>query len=640
MKWRMIMTIVLLIIVHRSSGQEIRFIHIEHWGGAVLLRWEGVSEKERSHDNLYRAYDESFLRAGLELELNGYVYHPNLLSFHLRGSLVQNRSDIQVEAAGSLYNTTDNTYDLTAEILKKKPVHGQLYASRSVESAGRAFLGRYYNRVQATGATLFAPLFRSGHLQLDVNRRQNRYDSLTFRERRETSNNINLRTVLFRGEQANSSLDVQIKDYEEEVFNVAYRSLQAFGSLQIHLFEGKGRYQGSIRFYRLDGLADLNTITVSNQYRHGLTERLILDGYLNLNRSDTNGVQLDQNVLSVALNHRLYESLNSRVALTGREEDGPGGRLNTTMEQVALDYHKRIPTGSLNIGLGETYQVFANHGTGELTQGSLTSEFDVSDTLTLTVSGLDPSSLVITDPTLSIVYVAGVDYEVIVLQDSVVITRIPGAAIPSGARVTVTYTRAGHPDYRMNVHEHQENFQVRFLNVFRAGYRVRSSDNRLDSDFHVVPFEVFTSRRRFFGVDTRHLAAEVGSESYLGSVSRYTTDSWRAMARFTFFKRCRVSVSLSGNRTDFQNIPHYADLQNRHITFSWVARNGLTLDVNYQDLSYETNYYERDRESISARFQWQFRKLMLVSRYEYILDDTDVTSRRHSYYVVSVRRRF
>ncbi|HPR90957.1 MAG TPA: hypothetical protein PLD93_05950, partial [Synergistaceae bacterium] len=349
---------------YRAAGQEIRFLRIEHWGGAVLLRWEGVSEKERSHDELYRAYDESFLRAGLELELDGYAYHPNLLSFHLRGSVVQNRSDIQVETVGSLYNTTDNTYDFTAEIFQKKRVHGQLYASRSVESAGRAFLGRYYNRVQATGATLYAPLFSSGRLQLDVNRRKNRYDSLTFRERRESSENINLRTVLFSGEEVNSSLDVQFKDYAEEVFNVAYRSLQVFGSARVKLFEGKGRYHGTIRFFRLDGLADLNTLSVSNQYRHTLTDCLSLDGYLNFNRSDTSDVQLDQNILSVSMIHRLYESLNSRIAVTAREEKGPGGRLNTTMEQAFLDYHKRIPTGSVNIGLTQTYQLFSNHGTG------------------------------------------------------------------------------------------------------------------------------------------------------------------------------------------------------------------------------------------------------------------------------------
>jgi len=288
----------------------------------------------------------------------------------------------------------------------------------------------------------------------------------------------------------------------------------------------------------------------------------------------------------------------------------------------------------------QQYDVLANHANGSVTNGSTDEAFDFSDTIILTAVGIDPATVIIALPDLSSVYLEGVDYELTVFENVVYITRIPGGNIPEGGSVRIQYLVASLPDYHVTQHGYANSVQIRFLKFFRAGYQVRVNRNRLESRFLITPFEEFVSRRRVLGFDSRFLTGEYMTEDYEGTRSVYSTRNWRTTVRMDVADRYRISYTISGSETDFLNTGYRTELKNQFVTFSWVMFNGFTGDVNYRDLDYQNNQYDRRRKSVLARIQWQLRKLVLQGSYEYILDDTDITRRRHSYYVFNIKRRF
>ncbi|NOZ13646.1 MAG: hypothetical protein GXO69_08390 [Acidobacteria bacterium] len=623
-----------------AGAQEIRSLALTRIHGAYILGWEGTSENERDNKETVRDYSESFFRYGLNLNLEGYIYHPNLLNFTIDGTLIQNRSSVREFENSFLYNEMDNAYDMRFRFLEKKPVHATLYFFQSNTSSDRAFLGRYYNRVKKHGITLFSKL-GGIPFELDVNRMSNRYASLTFEDRNEKTDNITMKTTLYNRNGHRGMLNFRFKNYSESVYDVNYKQTQLQGIFEsVFKTTRPTRYSGVFRYDKMAGASNLNTITLMNSIARELSPHLRATGMLNFSRTRVFDSSMDQSFVSAALTHSLFESLESEISLTARRETGDNSYLNRTTGHIQTAYRKIIPTGRLNLIFSQQYEVLANHSSGQTQNDSVEISFDFSNSIVLNVNGINPDSIIITDPQLSVLYQNGIDYQILVTDEIVYITRIPGGNIPEGGTVLVSYLFQQQPDYILNIHDYQNSFQLRFLKMFRIGYRIRGSGNRLDSRFLVSPFESYLSRQKMAGLDSKFFTWQYSTEKYDGTRSRYTTRNWQGATQVSFHRRFRLIYTLADNKTDFQSQEHFNEIKSRYLTFSWVLLSGLSGDINYRNLQYRSDNYDRRRASIFARFQWQIRRLLLTGSYEYILDDTDAARRRHSYYILSIRRRF
>ena len=622
------------------SAQEIRFLALTRLHGAVIMGWEGVSENERDQESTIRDYSEDFFRYGLNLNMEGYTYHPNLLSFTIDATLIKNRSDIREFEDSSLFSETDNAYDIRFRVLEKKPVHGVFYLYQANTSAERAFLGRYYNMVKKHGATLYSKL-GGIPVELDINRMSNRYASLTFEDRNEDTDNVTMKTTLYDKNGHRGMLDFRFKNYSESVYDVNYKHTQFQGVFESNFkTTRKTRYNGILRYDKMSGASNLSTFTLSNSIAHELPVDLRVNAMMNFSRTRLSGNTLDQVFASASLIHSLFESLESELSLSARRDAGDSSSLNRTLQRLRTSYRKEIPTGRVRISLSQQYEVLVNHSTGQTSSALVEVSFDFSNSVILNVIGINPGSIVVTNPQMSELYQESVDYQILVADEAVYITRIPGSNIPTGGTVVVSYLFQLQPDYKLAIHEYQDSFQIRFLKILRVGYRVRGSGNRVSSEFLISPFESYMARQKMAGMDSKYFTWQYSTEKYDGTRSDYKTRNWHAAAKISFHRRFRLIYTLSANKTDFQFQNHFNEMQSRYLTFSWMLLSGLSGDINYRDLEYGSDSYERRRTSIFARFQCQIRQMLLTGSYEHILDDTDAARRRHSYYILSVRRRF
>ncbi len=622
------------------KAQEIRFLALTHVHGAVIMGWEGTSENEQDQGKTIRDYSEDFFRYGLNVNLAGYTYHPNLLSFTIDATLIKNRSDVREFEDTSLFSETDNAYDMRFRFLQKKPIHGVLYFYQADTSSGRAFLGRYYNKVKKHGATLYSKL-GGIPVELNVYRMKNRYASLTFEDRNESTDNVTIKTTLYNRNGHRGTLDFRFKDYSESVYDVNYKHTQFQGVFESNFKTTRPtRYNGIFRYDEMSGASNLSTVTLSNSLTRELPANLRVNGMLNFSRTQVVGNKLEQMYASVNLSHSLFESLKSEISLSARHDAGDNSSLNRTMQRLQTAYQKTIPTGRLSMSFSQQYEVLTNHSNEQTSNGSVQAAFDFSNSIILNINGINPGSIVITNPQMSEFYLEGVDYQILLADQVVYITRIPGGNIPAGSEILVSYLFQSQPDYTLAIHEYHDSFQVRFLKFFRIGYRVRGSGNRVRSEFLISPFESYMARQKMAGLDSKHFTWQYSTEKYDGTRTNYETRNWQGATQIAFHRRFRLIYTLSSNKTDFQFQNHFNEMKSRYLTFSWVLLSGMSGDINYRNLKYRSESYDRNRTSIFARFQCRIRQMLLTGSYEYILDDTDTTRRRHSYYILSIRRRF
>ena len=75
--------------------------------------------------------------AGLELKIDGYSYHPNLLEFNIYTDFVFNKTKYKdfAFADESSFNDNDNTYDITLRFFKKKTISFEPFFRQTYSNA-------------------------------------------------------------------------------------------------------------------------------------------------------------------------------------------------------------------------------------------------------------------------------------------------------------------------------------------------------------------------------------------------------------------------------------------------------------------------------------------------------------------------
>ena len=641
--WKGIQIIMILVFLFASAtvwGQETHWLRFTRIGGDVRMSWEHVSENQVFDGETTLAYEESFFRGGLGLDLAGYTYHPNLLRFTINAALVQSRSRVKEWDASSLYRDPQNTWDIRLMVLEKKPVHGVVYFNRTQESMGRAFLGRYYSETNQYGFKITSTLKRLP-FRLNVYSLDNTYESLTMSERREKTDNIILKSTLIDTDRYQGRLEFRYKDYVEEVYQLDYQTTQLYTQWRMNLdTRYPGRVQAFLRFHDLRGTVDQTQLSGTIRYLQDLQWRFIFFSELVSGSNENDDIRQDFFEGRTGMRHRLFESLDSELYLKARKEDNDGNELSVFSENLNLGYRKRIPTGVLTVQLNQRLEQQDYAGKGVVSQGVQDGSFNGGDTLILNAVGIDLSTLVVTSSDLSRLFVEGVDYHVLVMGTTLVLTRIPGGNIEPEDGVRVTYMAQPQPDFTMDVHDHAERIQIRFLKMLRVGYERRTSRNDVTSEFVVAPFEEYQVSKYLAGLDSRYLTVSGYKEDYEGTFSAYEATNLRATLRYSFRNRYRLAYTISRNDIDFLTSEHFSRFDNRYASFSWHTTHGFSGDVGYLEIDYETPAYERRRKSVRAKAQWPIRKLLLTGFYEYILEDSDISRRRHSYYIFSVKRRF
>jgi hypothetical protein len=616
------------------------WLKLSDLSGALTFRFQVVDEEETAGDSLNRDANRRFLEGGLQINTKGSIYHPNLLIFNANVNLVAHRSKDQLFSDPSINNALNNTYNIRLFFLQKKKVNLDLYTISNYSTADRAFLERYFTTYKSTGLTLRT---RSKWLplELDLFTSRMKSESLTYSERNEKTNNINFRVDILKRPRTSSILTVKGKDYDESIFNVQYQSWEAVTNF-IHHYGVKdmNTVTSLATYHRMTGYYDLETYDLRVNWTHYLKRNLFLNSIYSLNGDNSFNRSFKRHEGSVGLNHQLFESLTTQLEVGGRFEDSKSRENQAYHGQITFNYIKRIPTGSIQLIYYNRAERSDYVSREDVVNTSEQYDFSLTDSIILTFPGINVDSIRITSDDLSHVYIAGVDYQIDRVGNIITISRLPGGAIPAGQNVLVHYQLLAYPDYLLKTHNYQIHTRLNLLKHFYFFYIKSANHQEIESDYLIPPYEEYDKQVMGAKMVSRFVNLNYTYENYDSSLSDYISHNFRLSGHIKLFHKLRLAANVNINRLTYQPETFYSRFNSYSAECTYNITHTITADALYRKIQYNTPQYDRNRESILFKFQWDFRKIILNVFYERILTTAQVTERGHDFFSIMLRRVF
>ncbi len=622
------------------SDNGTRLFKLTDLSGSFNLLYQLTDEQESSADYVYRDSTRRYMEGGIFLVAHGSIYHPNLLDFHVNLNIAGYRARNTIFSDAAVNNAVNNNYDVRVNFLKQKKISLEFYTRSDYRSHDRLFWERYYATYKSTGVRLNSHL-KFMPFELHLYTSQVKSESLTYLERDEKSKNIDLRVTPLTKSRTRSFINLRAKDYSESVFDVDFRSLDLTATLNRRYgIKDMNVLSSGFNYHRMEGDYDIDMLNFRLQNIYYLKRHLFVDTLYTFTGDNSFDRSFKRHELELKLNHRLFDSLDSSILMGGRLENTLNRKVNALKNNFSFYYRKRIPTGSIQL-----YYANTNEWSKYTSNQSITSEFQEFDfsyvnVVILNQPGINIDSIKVTDPGFSRIYVKDVDYLVETFNYVVVITRLPGGAIPMDGKIVVFYDYLDYPDFRLKLHFYHINFRLNFLKYFNLIYRRRSIDNRIRSLYVIPLFEDYASDTLGAQISSRFLTADYMLEKYDSNLSAYKSYNFRINVNFRLFNWLTLRGGLARNRLDFEHIEFYTRFRAYTAECTFNPLKKINTNIIFRKIGYSTPIYFRDRESILFKFQWSFRRIIIDIFYERILSETGSYDRGHHFFSMVIRRLF
>ena len=623
-----------------SRAQEAKWLSLEDIAGAFLLEYQNTDENLDSGGITTYDLNRRLLQGGIQFDTVGSIYHPNLLTFRAKVNLIGLRSHRYSFTDTTVNNDFNNAYDINLAILKKKALSLELFWLRSFSTSDRAFIERYFMITESAGALLQSKA-RILPFRLEIYKRDMVSQSEVFLERDEKTKNVEFKSELIEAERSRTNLFVRWKDYYESRYDIAYESLDTrMNFLHSYGPKRRNRLLSLLSLNRMIGdynIKRIQFVTNASQY---LLDPLFLNGTYTFNWEDTLDRSARRHRLTGSINHQWYQSLTSAFQLGGRVENSTFQNIEGLHVQLSSNYTKKIPTGRVQLSflLRRENSDFSSRNGIIYTNEAF--DFPLSDAYILSRPGIDADSIRITNEDLTYVYLEGVDYQIDLVNNTVIIFRLPGGAIQRGTKLLVHYDYLSYPDHRLETRVYQLFFQLNLLKYFYTYYSEGSNQNTAVSEYVVPPYESYKTRRIGAKFDARILNLEYSREKRDSTLSDYDAWNFRGAAGLRLFRTLDLSGYIGWNQTEYQPQIFTSKYHTRSFECSYTPRSNLTAAFIIRKIRYSTDTYSRVREGIVFKVQWQIRKIIVNVFYEYIFNRAEITVRERNFFRLSVRRTF
>ncbi len=432
-------------------AQETQVFSLTNYRFELFAEGSYYRDRSRRNDTTTRQ-QELWLREGLEMWSDGFIYHPNFLDWHanVRAGLSHDKIWLNNESRQETGHLLG--YNLSAHALKDKPISGRVFASLDSQVIGRSFAGPIELDRRTEGAEVFyrgpvdaSVLFRHQDTSEDSAFREQDSRSLLTRvsvtDRRDSDFYTRFiyeheeldRTTRFRPQATGSPIvqDLGMTRDEAQLIN-----RWVFGDDAL-----PHRLSGRTRFLHQRGFLDRDRASVNQRLDLSHTHWLS-SFYGGAFVWDDTDFQTEHSVSGeVGATAQVYESLTvtPRADVSHRRFDN--GQRQSLGLLLDTDYRKQTRLGELRstVHVGRRFEE-------ESFEASVRNISNEPVRLTgLAFSALGHTDVVagsvfVTDATNTVTYFEGVDYELRVTGSVTEIRRIVTGDIEDGDTVLVSYT--------------------------------------------------------------------------------------------------------------------------------------------------------------------------------------------------------
>ncbi|MCO6439207.1 MAG: hypothetical protein J5J06_19115 [Phycisphaerae bacterium] len=662
-RYRVALLILLLVLGGCRTGPEARSGRA---GGVGVNRVGGYLEfvaRDRRYDQDSKtgsgdtSSKETIFEENLQLEMDGYVYHPNLLDFSLAGLFGLVQSDFEEIFAGrrTMSNDEGDVLEFNAEgrFLQKKSYPGSLYARRYRSIEPRAFQPSLEVTTKNYGGT-WQWINEKSPTSLQF--------SYTDVELKPTSGNEstgshkNMLALFETGyrfsPQSTLSFTYRFESIEEQPFELDYDTheltlshAQIFGTGRQHRLDSELNYEYQRGTFNIDRFRWRETMRL--QHTEDLKSWYVFE-LLDRTQGNLAGVApiKERSYLGTAtIEHQLYDSLTSQAYLFGHYQDFQDGlQICRYGGQVSFDYRKNNRWGRLLGNYRARYQ--KEDRTGGNQQVDVLDErgtFRDPEPVVLVNTNVIPGTILITAEDRVTRYQIGRDYRIRQVGDRIELERLPGGLITNGETVLIDYVFEITGNFELDTIDQAFAVRQQFEMGLEPYYRFRKQDQGITpKDATGVTAEDIIDH--IVGLEYRkgvlHLQAEY--ESYDSNITPQRAIRLNGGITKRFSTGAVGDVKARWSRID--RLPP-DDRQTRFFTIEGRYRHPITRDF----LVESAVLYRNEKDSLTGRdegidvdlsLEWSVRDTDVRVTYEYGRFDDNFTNNENSALYVQVRRRF
>ena len=615
---------------------------------------EQQSKTSRGGD---RVSEETIFEENLELDVEGYAYHPNLLEFTAAGlfGLIQQsyqENTPSLTRRGGRDGTTLG-FDLTGDFLQKKKYPGTVYARRLRSTEPRAFASSI-----ETTTTSYGLLWQYLSPKVPTSFRLSRNDTLLEpldteeEDGGQTDTNYRFETGYVFNKFNILSLTYNHDSTSERRFALDYETDEVeldhvvdFGHEHQHRLESELSYfnqKGSFDIERTRWRQNLrlqHSDTLRSWYR--------LDALDRKHGSLTGIPPIEERSyrLSGTVEHRLYDSLVSQFGAFGQIQSfESGAEIERYGINASFEYSKKNRWGMFRAGYSARFEREDRAGgsvSAEVRDESYT--FQDPDPITLQGRNIDSGSIVITAGDGFTFYQLGSDYTLRTLGGRIEIERVPTGRIADGEAVLIDYIFDTGGIFTLDTANQallvRQDFSFGLSPYYRLRWQHQSITPRAAEGVFLEDI-----RAHAVGLEYRWRSLDLGLEyeDYGSTIDPF--EAVRLRASYSHHFRIGATASIG---TSWSNVTHRG-LQQRESTFFTMHgryRHSITRNLVVEGtLLYRDSddSIRGDDQGLDADFSlvWSLRQTEIRITYEYGRFEDRFAQSNASTFYFQLRRRF
>lgn len=511
------------------------------------LRFSYEFEKdERSGPDINTEGESMTFAEGLDIETEGWAYHPALAIYTLRLSpeweQVSERSDGSDKTSAQTFL---QGYFTEITLLQYKPYTLRLFARKQMSTLESSFAQRSKSESSIYGSTL---LLKYRILPTFVN-----YSHIESRQTGffDTTNAKDDLSLDMRHDQylGDSNLKASYTDSSRTTRGVNVQTISQSASLQnYYKFTGDRKITlGTALGYR-DVRGDFSESTGYNVSENILwkhRENLSTNYSLRYDKSESGTFTAESKDAGFSLTHLLYENLTTSINTSASSSQFTGGSLNVYRGGVNFNYTRKIPWGNIRVTTGVDYKQTEQDITLDYLQITDEAVTLTDGTITLLANkNIDVASIVITDNNIppSVFYVKDADYRITTRGSFVRISRIAGGGINSGDTVLVSYRYISNPAFDFSLFGQSYGISLDLWSAWRTYYSFNRSTQRFISG--VEPDELSDDSVHTAGTSLEWKWSRTTLEYKDLQTTNTPTESWHIEEAITLRPNQRLSLNL------------------------------------------------------------------------------------------------
>lgn len=566
-----------------------------------------VDEERESPNNKTKNTNEKF-RERLTVETNGWMYHPNLMTFHLslepqwqQETFRQNQAAINPTQSYDR-DTSLLAYDVGATLLQHKPLSLNIFADRKTGQIDLTNAQDSDIESETYGTRLN---FNNATLPVSVAWIHRKFDQTGFYQSEEDRDEAQV-TIRHNAKKSVTQLNMLYNNSEttRTTFDTIDISSKTMNTelTNAYFITDDNRVRLDSQIYNMQ--ADYNDLDQTNWI---LSENLFWTHSKNLltrYRADYNRREFGSSVneetrLSAALTHHLYDQLTTDIgaaAVINKFEDGSEDLYKSNLGFL---YRRPIDWGSVELGAAYDYGMTKRSGTPKIIPTDDRIALSTGTQTFLDKENVDLGSIVVTDITGATVYTENIDYQIATVGPVVRISRTLLGAIADGQQVTVRYSYRTDNAYDDSRFGQKYRFSLALWSFLYLAYSHSRIDQHIQSgEPPNDPLHDTSNTLRLSFVtkwsDTEFLYDQQDRSNDNSSVTRSITQ------RINFRPASNFFLNLSGNigDRDFPDLDEDERFYSLGSSIGWTPKSWCNFSLNYLRNSISGNL----RDELNSEF--------------------------------------